>query len=221
MHLLIIGGSGRTGKFFIEESLQKGHTITALVRKTSSLSPAGGLAIVQGSCLDAKDVETAIESSPTPPSAVVVTLASLRKTESPFSKPVSSPTMMTDTHRVLIAAMKTHGIKKLVTMSVFGVGDSHPFVFFPTRLVLDYSGTSVAIKDHAGLEKLVRSSGLDWTLVRPVMLTDGERNGVKVFGNQGKGVGSVPKVSRASVAGFMVGCLETDRWNGNTPVIAE
>jgi len=106
-------------------------------------------------------------------------------------------------------------------MSAFGVGDSHESVFCPTRLVLDYSSVAVAYKDHNMVEKVVRGTGLDWTLVRPAMLSEGEKKEVKIWGNQGKGIGMVPKISRASVAGFIVECLEVDKWNGMTPVISE
>lgn len=128
---------------------------------------------------------------------------------------------MADTHINLVAAMTMYGIKKLVTMSAFGVGDSHASVFLPTRMVLDYSNVAVAYKDHNAVEKVVRDSGLDWTLVRPAMLSEGEKKEVKTWGNQGKGIGMIPKVSRATVTGFLVECAEGDRWNGMTPVISE
>ena len=69
--------------------------------------------------------------------------------------------------------------------------------------------------------KGLRSSGLQWTIVKPAMLSDGERKEVKVWGNQGKSIGMMPSVSRASVAGFIVQCVESDTCNGMTPVISE
>jgi len=128
---------------------------------------------------------------------------------------------MTDAHTNLIAAMKMHGMKKLVTMSAFGVGDSMQSVFLPMRLVLNHSGMVQAFKDHNTLEKVVRNSGLEWTLVKPCMLSDGERKEVMVWGNKGKGIGLMPKISRLSVARFIVECVEGDKWNGMTPVISD
>ena len=63
MHILIIGGSGRTGKVTVEECLQRGHTVTALVRKASSITQRCGLAIVEGKLVHAaymKDLVTNI-----------------------------------------------------------------------------------------------------------------------------------------------------------------
>ncbi|TVY17063.1 Flavin reductase (NADPH) [Lachnellula arida] len=220
MQILIIGGSGRTGRVVIEEALSKGHTITALVRKSASISPATGLTIIEGP-LTIPSIKNAITSSPVPPTAVIVTLASLRATDSPFSAPVSPPSMMTDAHVAIIAAMKRHGVKKLVTMSAFGVGDSMPNLILPMRLILNHSGVAYGYRDHFEGEKIIKSGGLDWTIVKPAMLKDGERKEVTVWGDQGKGIGMMPKASRASVAGFLVQCAESDKWNRMTPVIAD
>lgn len=48
MRFLIIGGSGRTGKLVIEEILERGHQVTALVRNPTSLDKRTGLDIVKG-----------------------------------------------------------------------------------------------------------------------------------------------------------------------------
>jgi uncharacterized protein YbjT (DUF2867 family) len=106
-------------------------------------------------------------------------------------------------------------------MSAFGVGDSHKNTSFAMRLVLDHTNIAYGYKDHNAVEKVVRDSGLDWTFVRPGILSDGEKKEVNTWGNEGKGIGMLPKVSRASVAGFMVECLEVDKWIGMTPVISE
>lgn len=82
--------------------------------------------------------------------------------------------------------------------------------------------------DHGAVEELVRRAGedwgLQWTLVRPVMLTETEGVGkeVLVFGGDGRGTGCVEMVSRETVAGFVVGkCVEKGRWVRGTPVIGE
>lgn len=116
-------------------------------------------------------------------------------------------------------------ITKLVTLSAFGTGNSNANVFLPMRVILNHANISIGFKDHKKVEQVIRSDatveGLEWTLVRAVMLSDGEEKEVKVFGEEGKGVGALPSVSRKSVAGFMVKCLESAECNGKTPVIAE
>ncbi|KAH7370926.1 hypothetical protein BKA65DRAFT_26337 [Rhexocercosporidium sp. MPI-PUGE-AT-0058] len=232
MHLLIIGGSGRTGKLLIQAALQAKYTITALVRNPASLTPSLGLSIVQGSPEKTTDISTAISSSPVKPDAVIVALASLRKTDSPFSAPVSSPTFMTDVHILLLAEMKKSGILRLITISAFGVGDSNESLIWPMRMLMNRSPMAVGVKDHEGVEEVVRRAGKDdglrWTLVKPCMLAGGEDGGeelpVKVLGEKGEGAGCMPSVTRRSVAVWVVRValdeVDGEQWIGKTPVLA-
>jgi len=59
MHLLILGGSGKTGKLIIEEALARHHTVTALVRNPDYIDPTTGLTIVQGTPLSTEDFSRA------------------------------------------------------------------------------------------------------------------------------------------------------------------
>jgi len=191
------------------------------------------MTVVSGSPLNEQDIEKAIKASPAPPSAIIIALASVRETNSPFSKPTSPPRMMTEAHEKALEAMKKFGIKRLITISAFGVGDSNPEVFWPTRMVLNHSGIGFAYADHNAVEVLVRKTAeewedegghgkLEWTLVRPVMLNDKEAKDVKVLGNNGKEAGMLPSCSRGSVAAFVVGsCLEGREFVGGTPVICD
>ena len=42
-HLLVIGGSGRTGRLVITEALRTGHSVTALVRDPTRVVPGDRL----------------------------------------------------------------------------------------------------------------------------------------------------------------------------------
>lgn len=56
-------------------------------------------------------------------------------------------------------------------MTAWGVGDSYPELGFVFRLLFAHSGLKVTMEDHNSQEKLIREAGLDWTFVRPVILT--------------------------------------------------
>jgi hypothetical protein len=124
--------------------------------------------------------------------------------------------------------MKKHSIKRLITISAFGVGDSNSNVILPMRMVLNHSPMAFAFSDHNAVEASVRKTAqeweggtLEWTLVRPCMLSDGGVKAVKVLGEQGKGAGLLSGVSRGSVATFVVErCLEKGEFVGRTPVIS-
>jgi hypothetical protein len=59
-------------------------------------------------------------------------------------------------------------------------------------------------------------SGLDWTVVRPVGLTDNEEIKDVLIGN----VKHSHFISRKTVAKFLIGCLETDEFMGKAVVIS-
>jgi nucleoside-diphosphate-sugar epimerase len=126
--------------------------------------------------------------------------------------------------QAVIAAMKKQGVKRLIWISAGGVGDSAPqiirasFVFgriiMPLFLRKPYA-------NHARAEELIRPSGLDFTVVRPVQLVDGPTNG------NGKAV-AVPigaetlgslKVARSAVAAFMVEELAARKFVGQMPLL--
>jgi hypothetical protein len=62
-------------------------------------------------------------------------------------------------------------------------------------------------------------AGRTFVMVRPAMLTEGMSAKVRVFGDDGKGVAWMPKISRSTVAGFMVDAADEDTYDGRSPVI--
>jgi putative NADH-flavin reductase len=119
--------------------------------------------------------------------------------------------------RVVLAAMKEVGAKRLVAISVLGAGDSGaqaPFwyehLFLPTFL-------HGALPDKNEMEAEVKASGVDWVLVRPPILTDKEATGaVKVV----TGSDIAHTITRADLAQFLVDQLGTDTYLGQAVVIA-
>ena len=111
-------------------------------------------------------------------------------------------------------------------MSALGVGSSNPYLFLPVRLIFRHSNVNIGFKDHEAVEAFMKAEvekgGVEWTGVKPVMLVEGEKRGVKVWGETGNGAGAMPNVTRRSVAGFLVDCVEgkNEEWVGKTPVIS-
>ena len=85
MHFLLLGGSGWTGQHVVSEILSQSHTAVALVRTSGSLTPRPGLAIVTGSPLSKSDIRSALLAAPLSPSAAIITLNTVRKSDSPFA----------------------------------------------------------------------------------------------------------------------------------------
>lgn len=127
---------------------------------------------------------------------------------------------MHDSHVVVLDAMKKHGCKKIVTLQANGVGDSFPNLFFAMRWVIQYATIGVTFKDHDRVDEIVKKSGVNFVLSRPVRFTGGDAKPVKEYGNKGEGLPLGSGISRESVARFLVDAAEKSDWDGKTPVIA-
>lgn len=172
-----------------------------------------------GTPLSKEDIEASF-LVPTRPDAVIVTLNSARASDSPFAVSIAPRRMMADSHANVTAVMLQHGVSKIVTMSAFGVADSDPNVFCAIRVVLRKTNMKFQFEDHDFVDEEMKQSGANFVLVRPAMLTEGENLPVQVFGNSGEGAGWIPKISRKSVAHFILDACETGTWDRQTPVIA-
>ena len=135
--------------------------------------------------------------------------------------------MMADSHRNVVEVMKEFGVRKIVTMQAFGTASSNAAVFWPMRMVLNHSNMAASIMDHDAVDREMKEEvtrgTVEWIGVRPVMLSDGEKMSIKVWGDDGKkngGPGMMPSISRKSVAGFIVDAMEGSEWDGMTPVIS-
>ncbi|WQF82022.1 Putative NAD(P)-binding domain, NAD(P)-binding domain superfamily [Colletotrichum destructivum] len=232
MHVLILGATGRNGALVLAEALERGHTVTALVRDPSAaaLAPHPNLTLVKGSPLSLPDLRAAMRTPPGDgPDAIVVALNARRVSDSPFAAlhPDTPAALVHDSVRNALEAMRDDDgalprARKLVVNSMQGAGASNSSLVLPLRVLFNHSNMKHTLDDHNAVDALVRGDrgdGVDWVLVRPPMLTEGESLPVKVYGDEGSGVSWVPKITRRSVAGFMVDAIEKDEWNRGAPVI--
>jgi putative NADH-flavin reductase len=110
--------------------------------------------------------------------------------------------LFSDATRVLIAAMKAQGVNRLICVTGFGAGDSqasiNPLQRIPFNVVFGR-----AYEDKSRQEKLIKDSSLDWTIVRPGVLTNGPKTGrYKVLCKSSEWRNGI--ISRANVADFVL-----------------
>lgn len=197
--VLVVGATGGTGHQLVAQSLERGYTVTALVRDPSRMRiEHPGLTLVRGDVLDAVAVEAAMRGQ----EAVLSALGHKR-----FLGPTRILSRGTGN---ILRAMETHGVRRLVCTTSLGIGDS------AGRLGLIYTLFIIPVIlpfyfwDKARQERLIAASPAEWTIVRPGALTDDARRGCL---QQGRGAGSLlwtVRVSRADVAAFMLDQLESD-----------
>jgi putative NADH-flavin reductase len=128
-----------------------------------------------------------------------------------------SPGLMSQAMPAIIQAMTDTGVDRLVALSAFGVGDSRREApLFLTLMYRLFLGRVFA--DKAVAERLLRDSELDWTLVYPVLLTDGPQTGgyrSEVRLRPGRRW----RISRADVADFMLSQLEDRTYSHKIAVV--
>ena len=111
----------------------------------------------------------------------------------------------------VIDAMRRNGVRRLLKISVVGAGESVKNAGFFNEHVLMRTFLRGLLVDKAGMEAEIEGSNLDWTLVRPPMLTDREKTGVaRVLSTEGGE--KAHKIGRADLAAFMIQQLESSRY---------
>lgn len=163
MKLLLLGATGRVGREILRRALRDGHQVTALVRTPDKLSEAqNGLTVLQGDVCRQEDVERAMRGA----DAVISALG----TDGGTTLTVSTP--------VILAAMQKAGIRRLITIGTAGILQSR---VDPSLLRYQSSESkrksTRAAEEHEAAYRLIASSDLDWTIVCPTYLPDGEAIG--------------------------------------------
>lgn len=208
MHILIIGASKGIGLETTRQAIKAGHDVRALARSTSGIVLSDPkLEKVHGDALKVQDVEAALIG-------VDVVIQTLGVAMRDLFRPVH---LFSDATRVLIAAMAGQGVKRLICVTGFGAGDSRPSISclqgLPFEIVFGR-----AYKDKSLQERLIKESGLDWTIVRPGILTGGRPTGrYKVLAEASQWRNGI--ISRSDVAEFLVRQVEDHSYIYKSPVL--
>jgi uncharacterized protein YbjT (DUF2867 family) len=227
MHFLLLGASGRTGQHVVSELLSQGHTAVALVRTTSSVTPRPGLTIVTGSPLSKSDIRSTLLAAPSlTPSAAIITLNTVRKSDNPFAAQVSPPRFLADSCANVCEVLQHAGIYRIVVMSTAGVGDSWGNLPWLSKAFMGWTNVKYALEDHGLVDKEIRQTKMDWTLVRAVRLQfddqkpDNTKTAVKTLGSKGDGMSLADSVTVTSVASFLVKVAVEGLFVRDTVVVA-
>ncbi len=167
-HIAILGATSGIGRCAMEEALRRGHTVRAIARSAGDLAPQPGLEPCAADALDPAQMADALTGC----DAVIYALG-IKESVSMLWKEV---TLFSASTRILLDAMQTAGISRLVAVTGFGAGRSRAAMSSLESLghkaIL---GRPYADKDRQ--EALIMDSALDWTIARPVILTNSARTG--------------------------------------------
>ena len=107
---------------------------------------------------------------------------------------------------LLIPIAENEKAFRISVCSAWGVSDSRNEIPKWFKWFIDNSNIRVAYKDHERQEKIIAESKLDWTIVRPVGLTNSKSKGKIKESYRNKPKPSL-LISRKSVAEFLVESL--------------
>ena len=167
MNVLITGGTGFVGSHLIDVLLERGDTVTALVRspaKAKGLEPRG-VRLVLGDLHDLPALETATASQD-----VVYHVAGLVTARNPAEFDRANR----EGSGNLVRAATTHGSPRFILVSsMAAAGPSAPGRPLtgqePPQPVTHYGRSKLAGEEE------VRRSSLPWTILRPPMVYGGRR----------------------------------------------
>ena len=192
MRITVFGASGGTGRRLVEQAVAAGHTVTAVVRDPARLvlntptrtgttvpgsggrpatTPATGregLRVVTADVFSAGEVEAAVGGADTVVSALGA------RSRSDTSRVMSAGT------GTILAAMARAGVDRVIVVSAAPVASDDDGTTALYRLVaapLLRALLRESYADMARMEAAVRSSGLNWTIMRPPQLTNGPHTG--------------------------------------------
>jgi putative NADH-flavin reductase len=192
--LLVMGATSGIGAKVVDEATGRGIPVRAFARSAGEMQATDLVIPVAGDAREPSDVARALEGA----EAVIYALGIRER----LSMIWEEETMFSETTRVLIEAMGAAGVRRLVAITGFGAGRSADAMSF-----LERTGHRAVLgkpyEDKTRQEALIMESDLDWTVVRPVILTKSGRTGrYRVLREPSRWRNGL--ISRADVAAYCV-----------------
>ncbi|MFD4820535.1 NAD(P)-dependent oxidoreductase [Peribacillus butanolivorans] len=163
MNILILGATGRVGSQIVTYALHDRHHVTVLVRTPEKIQiNSENLTIIQGNVLNKNDIVRAMHG-------IDVVISALN---------TDGTTTLSESIPLIIKAMENEGIQRIITIGTAGILQSRT-----TPTVIRYQSSESkrkstrAAEEHHKVYDMLKQSTLDWTIVCPTYLPDGEREG--------------------------------------------
>jgi uncharacterized protein YbjT (DUF2867 family) len=209
LRISIFGGTGPTGLLLVKQALDDGHDVVAFARTPTKLPDHERLSVVEGQLDNYDEIAAAVSGSD-----VVLSLLG------PGTNAADVPPLVVG-YRSIIAAMHEHGVRRLVALGTPSMPDDADGKDWRIRslVALISRFQRVAYETLVGIGRMVRESGLDWTIVRVPFLSDGPRTSeinVRQVGQTGN-----LRLSRANAAAFILRQATDNTYRGKAPFVSD
>ncbi|NBB93407.1 MAG: SDR family NAD(P)-dependent oxidoreductase [Gammaproteobacteria bacterium] len=209
--ILIIGASRGIGRHAVDHAIERGCSVRAMARSADDIGlEHERLEKFAGDATDSADVRDALDDV----DAVILALGL-----SPgLAKRRSKVTLFSRATEILVGEMASRGPRRLVVVTGYGAGESRKSMSriegLGHRLLL-----GGAYDDKDIQERIVENSSLDWTIVRPTILTNGPATGrFEVLETADAWRNGL--ISRRDVAEFLIACALDGVYLHQAPVLA-
>jgi uncharacterized protein YbjT (DUF2867 family) len=194
MRVLVAGATGGCGRLVVRRLGELGVATQVFTRDARRAAQLGPVGVVEGNALSPEDCRRAVEGC----QAVVCTLG---------DRWVPADGRIVDGDGVinLAKAAERAGARRFILVSSLGSGDS--WAPFFVRWLFRLLGVMPILQEKTRSEAHMRSSGLQWTILRPGFLTNFRMRGEPVLLPV---AGRAPGLTtRQAVADVAVRCLQS------------
>jgi len=209
--LTILGATGFVGQTLVKKALEEGYFVKVLVRDKSKLGISdSNIEIIEGDYFDKDKISKALAGS----DAVLSTVGP------PMKGKITSKDVIDylTSFEHLISQMLENNQKRFVNISGAGIKlkmEKLPIERKLMRIILKIAAPKVvSIKD--GELNLLEKSDLDWTSIRPPMITKIDSG--QFIANENLFLGT--KVDVNQLVDFMITEIEREKWNKKAVVVA-
>lgn len=206
--LFVAGAAGRTGREIVEQALGHGHDVVALVHAAPLELTHPRLEVFSADVRDMDAMGEGIAGC----DAVAFAVGGGKG---------GVPRIHDEGMAAVVYGMALQGVRKLAAVSAAGTfARTDPRVSIKMRAAIATSMRHV-YDDLEAMERRIMASDLDWTIVKPVGLSDGPFTGAYRISPDGSLLPKTSRISRADVAAFALKALETSRYDRKSIVIAD
>ncbi|UCE79209.1 MAG: SDR family oxidoreductase [Nitrospiraceae bacterium] len=207
MKITVIGSTRGIGLKVVEQAVEKGHSVTALVRNPASLFfRHKNLHIIQGDVLAPHTISGALGGQD-----VIVFTVGIMPTRAPVK-------VFSEGTKNVLDAMQETGAKFLIAVTGMGAGDSKGHWGFAYRFIYTLVSIKTIYEDKDRQEQLIKESDIEWIIVRPAFLTEGPITGRYRILTDMKTI-RPGSISRADVAHFILNQVSDPSFLRQAPIL--